>query len=277
MSMKNSIKFISFGMKFISFLLLACVTSCAFGMTSDDNDSAKDANVFEPEPKPVIVAVVDTGFDFESTWETSIKDNPGLKKPRMCKYGHKDFTGFGMQDHHGHGTHIAGLIAQYAADANYCIVAIKYFDNLFQGPGNLTISNKALQRAINIKVDMINYSGGGVEKSDEECTIIKSALDAGIVVVVAAGNEKSDINEKPYYPAMCDDRIIVVANTNKAGKYEPTSNFSNSVEINAKGLYKEVGNRVLSIIPGDRTAKMTGTSQAAAIKTGKIIKSFEGH
>jgi subtilisin family serine protease len=221
--------------------------------------------------KPTIVAVIDTGFDFDSTW----KDSP-ISKPRLCKYGHSDFTGMGLKDAHGHGTHIAGLIGKYAGKSNYCLVIMKYYhleqkEKIDHMQGSLL----AFQKAINIKVDIINFSGGGVEKSEWECKLMKQALNMGIVVVTAAGNERSDINEKPYYPAMCDNRIIAVANVDRWGYYQPSSNYTNAVLLNARELAKEEGSGVLSLLPNDRTNYMTGTSQAAAIKTGKIVKERE--
>src|SRR5690606_17888997 len=74
--------------------------------------------------KPIIIAVIDTGIS------DKLKDGKFL-----CKMGHKDFTGTGLNDVHGHGTHVSGLIHQHAAktadwnkSANYCQVILKYWD-----------------------------------------------------------------------------------------------------------------------------------------------------
>ena len=225
--------------------------------------------------KPIIVAVIDTGFDFNSNWDSIVKNNPKIKKPKMCKYGHKDFTGIGLQDNHGHGTHIAGIIAQYALDQDYCIVVIKFYDPLLKNANFVELTDLAFKRAVDLKVDIINYSGGGTERDREECLILKKALDRGIKVVAAAGNEGSNINEKPYYPAMCEDRIIAVANIEKDGKYAKTSNFSDPTDVNSRKLAVQEGVNVMSLSPGNRVAIMTGTSQAAAIETGKIVKNWK--
>lgn len=262
--------------------LIGLLASFTFGLSMcqmmpiANDEAVRSPAEFEKPPKPIIVAVIDTGFDFKSDWIDTIKEHPTLRKPRMCKYGHKDFTGFGIEDHHQHGTHISGLIAQYAAGSNYCLVMIKFFDTKEnEGINHLDLEMKAIQRAINLKVDIINYSAGGNDKSDRECTLIKKALDLGIVVVTAAGNEHNDINKTPYYPAMCDDRVIAVANADVDGVYAYTSNYTNDVELKARGLYKENGTSVFSVIPNNSSGYMTGTSQAAAIETGKIIKDWK--
>lgn len=269
--MKNSSK---------CFLGIATVFALEFALSCqmvpmEGGEILRDVASEELPPRPIIVAVIDTGFDFKSDWKKEMQLNPGLKKPRMCKYGSKDYTGLGIEDHHGHGTHVSGIIAQYADGENYCIVMMKFYDHDQDNMDHLTFESKAFQRAINLKVDIINYSGGGVEKSDRECALIKKALDAGIIVVAAAGNEASDLNKVPYYPAMCDKRVTVVANVGEDGKLVQTSNYSNDVEKNSTTLYKEKGQGVLSILPNNSSGSMTGTSQAAAIKTGKIIKDWK--
>ena len=231
---------------------------------------------YESLPKPIIVAVIDTGFDFQSNWKVLLKSYPTLKMPRLCKFGHKDFTGTGLSDRNGHGTHIAGIIAQQAFNENYCIVVIKYFDpsQNYLSTDNLEQTRKSFELAINLKVKIINYSGGGEERSEAECLLIKKALDAGIVVVAAAGNEKNNINKNPYYPAMCDSRVRAVANIDRSGQVVPSSNFTDN-SPKSRFLYKEMGNQVLSIIPNNQIGFMTGTSQAAAVETGKVIVSMK--
>ncbi len=267
--MKNSGKLLS---GFI--IALALAMGCQM-IPTEDTEVLRDIASEEPKPRPVIVAVIDTGFDFKSDWKEEMELYPSLRKPRMCKYGNKDYTGLGIEDHHGHGTHIAGTIAQYAYGANYCLVMMKFFDKDKDNLNNMALELKSLQRAINLKVDIINYSAGGKEKNNVECKLIKKALDAGIIIVVAAGNEHADINKEPYYPAMCDDRVIAVANANKDGIYAFTSNYTNNVEKNSRGLYKEDGQGVFSVLPNNSSGSMTGTSQAAAIRTGKIIKDWK--
>ena len=230
--------------------------------------------------KKVKVAVIDTGVDPKL-----------LKGNSYCKSGHRDFTGQGLDDHHGHGTHISGIIDQYAKnyifdgksyskidsiEIEYCQIIIKYWDSSTDvNTDPLMATIKALRYAIDQEVDIINYSGGGNEESKEEKELIKEALDKGIKVVAAAGNgarDKNgsfkgyDISKKPYYPAAHDPRIYVVGNITKTNTIVESSNTGNNVK------YWEVGDRVLSRLPGSSYGYMTGTSQATAVKTGKLVR-----
>lgn len=264
------------------------------------------------EANLIRVAIIDTGIAKE------FKGNPFL-----CKDGHYDFTNQNPLDKekfpldtHGHGTHIAGLIHQYATGlllepkskvlsldkqltrlvskkVNYCIVVLKFYERNSTGEENLSRTIQALQRAVDLKVDFINYSGGGSEYSHEERQVIKKALNAGIKVVAAAGNDGCEygkirfyskvflqdgtIGQGPpvyctYYPAQYDSRIVVVGNNDSNGKKVPSSNWGKEV------TNWEVGQSAISLYPRNAKSKSqfevsyeTGTSQATAIKTGKLI------
>lgn len=251
----------------------------------------------EKRPK-VVVAVIDTGID-ESL----------MSQPWICKYGHKDFTGAGLKDNHGHGTHIAGLVEQYAkgvvfnigkntskdidnASADFCVIIIKYYDPKRPNSDNLANTIASFKWAIDQKVDIINYSGGGTSFSKEEYEVVEMALNKGIKFVAAAGNERSDIDKNKYYPAMYDDRIIRVGNlvsdkvTTKVVtslhleglKLVPKEETVIERDIASSSNYGksintwEIGTKVLSRLPTKSWGYMTGTSQATAIKSGKIVR-----
>ncbi len=218
--------------------------------------------------KTIRVAVIDTGFDFSSTWSHS-----QLDKPKLCAEGHRSFThDASLHDNHGHGTHIAGLIAQGNKDIDYCLIIIKYFDPKSVNEDNLQNSLKAYVWAISQHADIINYSGGGMERSYLECEYMNLAMKNGAIVVAAAGNEASDLSKRPYYPAMCDDRIIKVVNVNSKQVRHPSSNYT-SVPI--ANVVNELGVNVLSLLPNNSTGSMTGTSQATAIVTSGLVRSLQ--
>lgn len=229
------------------------------------------ATEVDKTPKPYVVAIIDTGID-----EALLKNNT------FCKEGHKDFTGLGLQDRHGHGTHISGLIDQYARNymfsqkdpkkiydvpINYCQIVLKFLNTAKDMTDSLDNTRKALRYAIDMNVDMINYSAGGTDFDKQERNLIVEALDKGIKVVVAAGNERSDINKHKYYPAMYDKRIYRVGNLMSESPREiaSSSNYGTGV------TYWEKGYNVLSTLPGGTYGLMTGTSQSAAIKSGKLV------
>lgn len=248
-------------------LLVFLVILCGFS-TLDCEIAIKhtDVKVQMPNGRIIRIAVVDTGMNLEDRWP---ENSVGLYQPKICPGLSKDFTGTTLNDEHGHGTHIAGLIAKYAEGTNYCLIIYKYFLPDADGMVNLKHTIEAFNEAITQKVDVINYSGGGIIRSNEECIVIKKALDMGIKVNAAAGNEGVNINFFHFYPAMCDERVNVIGGLTKSGQKMPMSNYSGGFGIT---VHPEQGQDQLSLLPGGQYGYMSGTSQATAIYTGKLVK-----
>jgi major intracellular serine protease len=212
------------------------------------------------------IAVIDTGYDFKAKWPT----NPDHPTPMLCKEGHTDLTTIKtspnyLKDNHGHGTHIAGLIAKYAIKG-YCLLIVKNYDPKTVSD-NLVNTIKAFEYAISQDVDIINYSGGGQNKSEMECAVVRKALDKGIIIVAAAGNEGTKLKDN-YYPALCDSRVIMVANVDTNNRTIASSSNLNKDTVSIDGT------RVKSLLPSGEYGFMTGTSQATAIITGKLVQTL---
>jgi subtilisin family serine protease len=199
---------------------------------------------------PIRVAVIDTGLAASA-------------KVKICKTGHKDLVDpTGNMPVEPHGTNVSGLIEQYAGDANYCQIIIRwYMSGMDAGmlKTNLALGVKA---AIDAKADIINISGGGKEPYELEHKYIKLALDKGIKVIVAAGNDGNNLDYNcNYFPACYDKRIVVIGNVNQNGVRHYLSNYGKIVNHYVVGV--------------DRCAQgicMTGTSQSTAIVTGRIVR-----
>lgn len=245
----------------------------------------------------VVVAVIDTGFDPKHTYLKSHRwQNPGERGidsegRQKSSNGHDDdgngfiddvegfdfVSGQGLiADTHGHGTHIAGIIAKHAPKAR--LMNLKYFDREIDGVSALRNSIEAIKYAIQMKVDIINYSGGGTIPSREELKALKEAQEQGILVVAAAGNEGSNSEREPFFPANYKLTNILsvtaIDTTGLGAPILPTSNFgAGSVAVAA------MGKDVVSTLPGNRFGPMTGTSQAtafaAAVAANIILESRE--
>ncbi len=221
----------------------------------------------------VKIAVIDTGYDFKSIWglKAGHKFPKGLAMPKICPGRHVDFTREEtdkeyLKDNHGHGTHIAGIIASVAQDFDYCLVIIKFYDPKAAPTNNLANTIKAFKHAIEERVDIINFSGGGIAPDEEERKIVLKAISLGIRVVAAAGNERSDVSKHPYYPALYSPLIDSVGNVNEKGEIAPSSNYGRGI-----ASYR-VGTNVLSLLPDNQYGYMTGTSQSTAVRTGEIVE-----
>lgn len=215
---------------------------------------------------PVRIVVIDSGFGYRDAGHEA----------NLCKFGHRDFTGERQftknyvtkdpipLDLHGHGTNIVGIIDGYAkrAGINYCIVVLKYYSERQSGQENLIGSIRAINYAANIKADFINYSGGGPEQDRVEHAAVKRFIKHGGTFVAAAGNEGQDLNspESAYFPAMYRDGIIIVGNLCKDGVKCSSSNYGKAV------TRWEIGEDVEAF-----GLTMTGTSQATAVATGKLV------
>ena len=217
--------------------------------------------------KPVTVGVIDTGFGYQEHG----------KEASLCKLGHRNFTHQPEVfkdnrtstpiplDLHGHGTNIAGIIDRLAKStkANFCIVVLKYYVNDGYGSQNLKATVDAINWAADIKLDYLNYSSGGEDPSADEFKAIERYLNGGGTLVVAAGNNGMNLDDKDhhYYPACyTDKRIIVVGMLDKNGVQYRYSNYGSVVtrwEIGAE-------------VDGFGISE-SGTSQAAAVATGKLV------
>lgn len=197
---------------------------------------------------PLKVAVVDTGLNVA---------NP-LIKDRIC--GTKDLTGEGIYDIHGHGTNVVGLIAQYAGSSDYCMLIIKYYSESAKGTLNEERLATALNYAAAAGASIVNVSAGGPSPDAFERLTIES--NPGVRFMVAAGNENHNISEVGYFPAGYGlPNIFPVGSITAEGGKAPSSNWGAAVQ------YWEVGVEARGILGGP----MTGTSQATAIATGKLI------
>lgn len=224
--------------------------------------------------KDIVVAVVDTGID---------PIHPFLEKNIFVEQGRVDENNFGVDfskdkkgkgaplDQHGHGTHVSGIIKSIYPDVK--ILALKYYNPTASGIDNLNSTVEALRYAVDNNVDVINYSGGGPEAAVEELRILKEAERKGILVVAAAGNEESNIDDKKkaYFPASYGlKNIITVTAHDEDLKILSSSNYGRaSVDIFAPGY------RIKSSLQNGRAGFLTGTSQATAFVTGvaALIKS----
>lgn len=249
-------------------------------LNADGNNShvhAVDAWKIEQGSREIVVAVVDTGID---------PNHPDLKQ----NLWHDKATGiYGWDfvakkanptDPHGHGTHVAGILGATLNAAagisgvaqKVSIMPVRYYDNNNSGKQNLDYSVKALEWAVDHGAKIINYSGGGGTYLKAEHDVLKRARDKGILVVAAAGNERSngDLPQNAYFPCAYRDldNIICVTAINPRNQILPSSNWGkNTVDIAAPG------ERILSTTPlaKGKYAYMTGTSQATAFVTGAAV------
>lgn len=192
------------------------------------------------------IAVVDTGINV----------TPELV-PYMC--GTKDFTGKGTEDLLGHGTAIAKLIVEGLDPRKYCILNFKWLHVTSDRFSEYRVI-RAIEEAVRVHAKYINLSLAGSGTNPEEQIIVNTALDAGAVLVIAAGNDSCNLSKEcDVYPAcypILHPNFHVVASTTR----DAHSNYGGPVTDWALGFADVDGERVY------------GTSFAAPRVLNRLIK-----
>lgn len=177
--------------------------------------------------KGVTVAVIDTGI-------AKVRDLVETKFVKGYDFvnDREDAT-----DDNGHGTHVAGTVAQ-ATNNRYGVVGVAYEANLMPlkvlsayGSGTIADIAEAIRFAADNGADVINMSLGGGGESQLMKEAINYAHDKGVVIIAAAGNESAN---GAAYPARYP-HVIGVSATGPDGIKAEYSNYGAGVDISAPG------------------------------------------
>merc|ERR1719195_1888965 len=133
-------------------------------------------------------------------------------------------------DRQGHGTHCAGTAAgvNYGVAPGATVKAVKVLSD--QGSGQWSWSYYALDwLATNpARPAVASMSLGGTGNQQAMAEAVRSAVNAGVVVVVAAGNENTDACN--FSPAFVPS-AITVGSTDSMDVRSYFSNFGSCVDI----------------------------------------------
>lgn len=200
----------------------------------------------------VTAYVVDTGIDVKNTefggraiWDRNFADT-----------NNSDCT--------GHGTHVAGTIGSrtYGVAKDVTLRAVKVLNCSGRGSYSGIIAALDYIKSQNRLPAVVNMSLGG-PKDDSLNAAVKGLVDAGFVVVVAAGNETTDACTRS--PASAPSAITIGASTS-ANVNASYSNFGNCVDIFAPG------SGILSTTPRNKTDTFSGTSMASPHVAGVVAR-----
>ncbi|ANU24508.1 S8 family peptidase [Planococcus donghaensis] len=218
-----------------------------------------------------IIAILDTGCQ---------PDHPDLEGRIVDgKNFTPDYDGdpTNFDDNNGHGTHVAGTVAaSYRESGGIAGVApeaqlliLKVLSG--EGSGDYQGIIDGIQYAIDWRgpngehVHVISMSLGGPEDVEELHAVVKRAVDAGIPVVCAAGNEgdnKYDTNEYAYPGAYGEVIQVGAADFNR--RIATFSNTNDEIDLVAPGV------DIYSTFPGGKYASFSGTSMATPHVSGAL-------
>lgn len=131
-------------------------------------------------------------------------------------------------DLNGHGTRVAGIVADCTQGLPVYVYPIRVLDADANGKTSNVIS--AILEATDARVSIINLSLATFTQSELLESAVRDAISSGIVVVAAAGNYACDASE--VTPAcMTDAGIIVVGSADADGSRSSFSNYGSSVDL----------------------------------------------
>ena len=193
-------------------------------------------------------------------------------------------------DENGHGTHVSGLIGAVGnnsrgvtgvAWSGVKIMALRFIGET----GSLSDNVRCIDYAIAKDAKVINASYGGTGLSNvgsnSEAAAIYRAQQAGIIMVAAAGNDGTNNDANPFYPASHTEyverqnprrvyalnNILSIGASNRTDSRASFSNYGNtSVDLMAPGV------EMWSTTGGSDTTygNGQGTSFAAPVASGAL-------
>jgi subtilisin family serine protease len=254
--------------------------------TPDADIDAPEAWDIETGDSEIIVAVVDTGVDYDhrdlagNIWvnELELSGEAGVDDDENGYvddvYGYNFLEGSGdVRDDHGHGTHVSGTIAAEGDNgldvAGVCwdlrIMGLKFLDS--SGGGDSLDAAVAFYYAVENGADVISNSWGGGGYLHTVQQAINYAYNQGVILVASAGNNGSS---SPQYPGAYE-RMISVAATNSDDGKASFSNFGEWIDIAAPGvdiLSLRGSGTALGTVYDEYTTVLSGTSMACPYVSG---------
>ncbi len=230
----------------------------------------------------ILVAVVDTGIDATHPDLDDLDDNPVTNDPKLV--GWIDYVNGAPSpyDDHGHGTHVSGTISGTGANSVQTgvapgtqLIAAKVFNS--DGWGYTSDIILAFEWAVDNNADIISFSGGGSHES-VYTTTINNVVAAGVVPVVAAGNEGPGAStvhcpgdEVNSLTVGATDSSDIIAWFSSRGPVTLDGQTYIKPDVSAPGV------SVTSTLPGGGYAAWDGTSMATPHVSGTAALMLENN
>ncbi|NTX07893.1 peptidase S8 [Myxococcus sp. CA051A] len=224
--------------------------------------------------KGVVVAVLDTGIAYED--HDDFKQVPDLKGVKFVP-GY-DFVNDDehANDDHGHGTHVAGTIAQ-ATNNGEGVAGVAFEATLMPvkvlnhfGGGTTADIADAIRFAADKGANVINMSLGGGGYSQVMANAVEYARKKGVTVVAAAGNGgRARVEFPAAYPG-----AVAVSAVGPEGSLAPYSSYGKELDIAAPGGDKRKGDQggILqnTIDPRDPSRSVYASYQGTSMATPHV-------
>lgn len=239
-----------------------------------------------------VVGVTDTGLDYNhpdlagNVWSAPASFTVTVQgKTISCPAGSHGFNAITSScdpsDDHNHGTHVSGTIGgsgnntQGVTGVNWTtrIMGLKFLDST--GSGSTADAIALIDFAIQAKarfgdaanVRVLSASWGGTGYSQALADAIARAGNAEMLFVAAAGNEGTNNDADPEYPAgFALPNVLSVAAIDNRGALAGFSNYgASTVHLGAPGV------SIYSTLKGSNYGWMSGTSMATPHVSGAAM------
>nr|WP_075011357.1 S8 family serine peptidase [Stigmatella aurantiaca] len=224
--------------------------------------------------KGVVVAVIDTGIAYEDYEDfKQVPDLKGVKFVPGYDFVNDDAH---ANDDHGHGTHVAGTIAQ-ATNNGQGVAGVAFEATLMPvkvlnhfGSGTSADITDAIRFAADKGAKVINMSLGGGGHSQAMASAVEYARKKGVTVVAAAGNAARPRVEFPAAYA----GVVAVSAVGPNGALAPYSSYGKELDIAAPGGDKRQGDQggILqnTIDPRDPSQSIYASFQGTSMATPHV-------
>ena len=177
-------------------------------------------------------------------------------------------------DNDGHGTHVSGIIGAVGNNGTDTsgvawkaqLMEVKFIGS--NGSGSTSAEIAGLDFALSHGAALVNASFGSSQSSQSEFAALQRLQAAGIILVVAAGNDGEDNDLSPAYPAsyLLDNIVTVACSDNRDDAVFFTGYGSGAVDLFAPGY------NIVSLYNNGNTATATlsGTSMSTPFVTGSL-------
>lgn len=230
----------------------------------------------------ITVAVIDTGISY------SHSDLGGGFGPTYRVVGGYDFVNNDADpnDDNGHGTHCAGIIGANGTVKGMAPECTFYAYKVLGSGGTGVMSDATLgiERAMDPNddddtsdhVDVISMSMGGAGSSDDAtCLAVQAAIDAGVVVVVAAGNEGPTFGSVSS-PGLAE-HALTVGSVGQDGEISGFSSRGTQPNMLLKPEISAPGEAIYSTWLYGSYASQSGTSMATPHVAGACALLIQAH
>ena len=209
----------------------------------------------------IVVAVLDTGIDTAHP-DLSGRLAPGGRDfvdddndPSEVANGRDDNANGEIDEAYGHGTYVTGIIALVASEAK--ILPVRILDS--DGTTSAWKIMRGVRHATDSGARIANLSLGGLDLGELVDEELEEAVEDGLILVAAAGNENTSDKR---YPAATEDVLSVTAINGTTGAKASFANHGSWIDVAAPGV------EIISTYPDGRWARWGGTSASAPVVSG---------